>query len=124
MFYVDEVNSDFTNQVPNYWLNHITAGGEYIDQFVPVPTEAKQYERFYAKEFSVANLNKESEIKKFKAEYTVANVKKMIQSELGNNYMMLAVKGDILNSESDEAIVLSQWGEGISEETKIALGVQ
>jgi ElaB/YqjD/DUF883 family membrane-anchored ribosome-binding protein len=97
---------------------------EYIDQFVPVPTKAKQYERFYAEEFSVANLNKESEIKKFKAEYTVANVKKMIQSELGNNYMMLAVKGDILNPESDEAIVLSQWGEGISEETKIALGVQ
>lgn len=97
---------------------------DFIDRHLPVPVKAFQYENFYAKQFNVTDLSKSIEIKKFKKSYNVANVKKMILSELGNNYMMLAVKGDIMNPENDKAIVLSSWGEGISEETMIALGVK
>lgn len=97
---------------------------EYRDRFLPVPQKAFQYKNFYASQFNVKELSTEKEIKRFQSNYTIANIKKIIQSELGNNYMMLAIKGDVMNPEQENAIVLSTWGQGISEETMIALGVK
>lgn len=97
---------------------------DVIDNFVPVPEKAFQYDRFVAKKFDVKDLETEKELKARVASYNIANIKKLIQSELGNNYMMIAVKGDIVNPDQDDAIVLSSWGEGVSEETMIGMGVK
>lgn len=95
-----------------------------VNRLLPVPEKAFQYKHFYAKHFHVKDLNQPQEIKRFKKNYTLANVKKLIKCELSNNYLMLAIKGDVMNPEQEDAIVLSSWGEGLSDETMVATGVK
>lgn len=96
---------------------------ETIDRFLPVPTNAGEYKTFQSEYFKINELNETKDIKKLEAKYTIANIKKLMVSELSDNYLMVAVKGDILDPEDEDAIVLTHWGKGLSKETMIALGV-
>lgn len=94
-----------------------------IDNWLPIPSEPKYYEKYYSEKFNVQNLSSEKELKAFEKSYNIVNIKELLLSELSDNYLMLASKENISESSSD-VIVLSSWGKGFSEESLVALGVK
>lgn len=96
---------------------------ETIDHWLPIPSEPRYYDKYYAETFHVRNLSSEKDLKMFEKSYNVVNIKKLLLSELADNYLMFASKENI-SDESSDVIVLSSWGKGFSEESLVALGVK
>ncbi len=116
--------TDYIDMFSDFEDEYYVRGSYLVNKLMPVPEKPSLYKDFYAKMFNVSDLDDSKKIKEFEANYTVPNVKKLIQSELGNNYLMIAIKGNIMNPEQEDGIVLSSWGSGVSEETMIATGVK
>lgn len=101
-------------------VNH----SQIVDNWFPVPTHAQYFEEVYPEHFEFKDFPVAESLAEFEKIYTPANVRKLLKTELENNYLMIAVKGSISEYDDEDAIVLSTWGMGFTEESLRALGVK